>query len=730
MIHKNFKFFLVLSLLFSCFLRPVNAQKPSLFINELVALDHQMVHDVRGEYDDWIELYNGEDTAICVAGYFLTDDFKKPKKAKINSSFKQFTTIPPKGHLILWLDKGTLGRPPIHVELKLNGNGEQLGLFSPEGILIDSITFGSQKPNISYARLGDGSLTWGFANKATPGEKNVSEQMQFANKPKFNVQAGFYNEPVSLIITGSKKKDTILYTLDGTSPSKKNGSIYNKPILIDTTSVVRAVILSNGKFTSFPVTQSYFINTPFSLPVFSFVTDSLEVLNRTTDGVYFKGENPVHLEYFNQRKQLGFSLNAGFRLLGAAIIYYPQKSIAVRTRTEYGQKSLKYPLFSQKLEVNNYHDFILRNSGNDNNRTLFRDGLMQSLVSTNTHIDYLAYQPVVVYLNGDYWGIHNLREKVSRYYIKGNHPEASNKIDMLEFKQPAIRGDDTSYNSFLEYVESNDLSNEVQYDSVTSLMDVDNFIDYVIAETYFANTDWPLNNIKYWRPRKKGGKWRWIMFDLDLAFELNKSRCPGHHNSIKYMLGINNCHLPLFDSLLWESTLLFRKLIQNEQFEQQFLNRYVDLLNSNFQEERVIGTIEEIKGSLTPEIDRHIKRWSSKRGIRNVKTWNTEINQLLRFASERPDSIRHFLTKSFDIGSPLKMTFQINDSSGGTIQINSIVPEQLPFQASFFEKLAITVTAMPKKGYRFKEWAETGKSKAQQTFLPSNGTLTAIFIKQ
>ena len=707
----------------------LQAQEQSLFINEFVALKHHIIHDVNMEYDDWVEIYNASDTAICIAGYYITDDLNQPKKFQISGKFKQFTTIAPKGYLLLWFDKGTRGQPPVHIPLKLSGDGEQIGLYSPEGDLIDAITFGTQLPNTSYARLGDGNAEWGFAKTPTPGYENGKEAVVYANKTACNLPTGFYESSIQVKIKEASKSDTIMYTLNGTTPSKSNGTRYTSPITIEKTTVLRSLIINEGMYLTSPTTQTYFIGESMNLPVFSMATDNIEVLESINPKTPNHGEYACHLELFKGGKQVEFELDAGFKLVGKAIRNYPQKSIAIKTRVEYGTDALEYQLFQQKPEITEVHDFLLRNSGNDNSRTLIRDGLMHSLVSKNMHIDYLAYEPVVLFVNGKYWGIHNLREKISQNYVAANHPDSPKNIDLLEWKEAPIKGDEEHFKEMMSFVSIQDVSLDSIYDSISQLIDLDNYIDYIIAETFYANTDWPMANIKYWRPNNAEGKWRWILFDTDLAFELNKSKCPGHHNSIAYVMGVNNCHLPLFDHGVMESTILFRKLIQNENFKNRFINRYVDLLNTNFSEKVVSNSIHNIHNKLEPEMNLHCKRWSSKEGIRSIETWESEISQLQKFAKERPDSIRLFLNQEFELGNINEILVSVNDTLEGRVQINSITPTSYPFLMKGFSSQKISINAIPYPGYVFKEWKETGSVEKQTVLFFDGKTYTAVFEK-
>ena len=701
------------------------AQQPKLFINELVAVPHKMIHDPRGEYDDWVEIYNAGDTAVCLAGYYLTDDLSKPKKVRVSDLYKQFSTIPPKGHLLLWFDKGT-GTPPIHMNLKLSSSGEQVGLFTPDGKLVDSVTFGPQKANLSYGRLGDGQAEWGFLSEASPAASNTSSPVVFAPKAQFSLPGGFYTEPVSISLSGGAKNDTIRYTLDGTTPSRKSGFIYEKPITIDTTLVLRATIYGPGKRSELPVTHSYFIGDPSHLPVLSLATDSIATLLRTDAGTGFRGENLMHMEFF-ENNQIEFHGYSGFRLQGLAIRYFPQKSLAVRMRSEYGMTALEYPLFPQKPGLKKLHDFSIRTSGNDNTRTLFRDALMHSLISEGTHNDYLAYRPVVIYVNGKYWGIHNLREKISRYYLKGNYPKKGKKVDLLEWNEPVIQGNAKHFKKMFQYAETRDLTVQENFDTIASWIDLDNFIDYWITESFYGNADWPMANIKYWRPKTEDGKWRWILFDLDVAYNLRANYCKGHHNGIAYILGDNNCNPPHFDHGVMHATTLFRALIKNPGFKERFISRYADLLNTNFSASKMTAHIKMLHDSLAPEMPRHIKRWRSQRGIRNMESWEREVGELYLFADQRPDTIRKFMTEAFDLGAPKTIAVGAINRIAGEVSINSITPP-LPFDGVYFENVKVQLVAKPKPGYVFREWKETRDTNPSISIYPNGSTYTAVFV--
>ena len=139
----------------------------------------------------------------------------------------------------------------------------------------------------------------------------------------------------------------------------------------------------------------------------------------------------------------------------------------------------------------------------------------------NLDMDIAAFEPVVLYLNGNYWGHLNLREKINEDYLEGNHGVDADKIDLLEYTSRILSGSNKQYLKLVDFLENNTLESDSMYKTVAVQIDVNNFIDYQLSQIYFNNTDWPGNNLKYWKPQTEEGKWRWILFDTDFGFGLD-----------------------------------------------------------------------------------------------------------------------------------------------------------------------------------------------------------------
>lgn len=521
----------------------------------------------------------------------------------------------------------------------------------------------------------------------------------------FVTEGGFYNEAVSIVLKSPGAK--IYYTLDGSTPNSKS-PLYKAPIKIEETTIVRAVA-RKGKQLSKIIGHTYFINEPYS----NFPTISIgvtpHILFDPENGLYVKGPNAqdstwkleganfwsrkeikINTEFFEADRENEFNSVTGLRLFGGMSRLFPQKSMTIVARDRYGKKRIRHKIFEGGLKK--FKFLVLRNSGSDWGKSHFRDALMTSLLD-KWDIETQDYRPAHLYLNGKYWGIYNIREKVNRYFIAGHHDEVDkDSIDLIEHRLTLKRGSSRHYRKMIQFLEKNSMADPANYAYLQSQMDVDNFLQYQIAQIYFNNQD-AGGNIKFWRPQEEGGKWRWILYDTDWGF--------GLHDTKAYKFNSLNFHTatdgPSWPNPPW-STLILRKLLENPDFRQKFASRFADHLNDTFASERVEAKINEIYDVLIPEMDRHLDRWNLKE-----KHWKAHVNTMRTFARERPDYVRMHLMEMFDLGGLVSV--EAVATKGGQILINDqIKVEEALFQGQYFEKVPLTIKAIPKFGYRFIGW--------------------------
>ena len=737
------------------------ADTPNIYINEFLASNASTNLDSDFySYCDWIEIYNSEDTVINITGYYLTDDLSDPFKFL----FPDNSIIQPNSYIIIWADGENLypgdshineeyvnlitSITTLHTNFKLKKSGEEIGLFNPNGDLIDSIIYQEQITDISYGRKPDGSSEWFHFSEPTPLDSNISIGYQNtirASIPQYSYIGGFYNNSLSIELTSEYESATIRFTLNGSKPNA-NSEVYISPIIIDSTTIIRAQVFETGILPSLIVTNTYFINDSPNLPVISIGIDSLLLWDEEI-GIYLEGETndlwtwncyqdwerPSHIELYDQNGELRLNMNIGIKIHGTSSRSIPQKSFALIYRSKYGSDEINHRIFSDK-EIDYYKSIILRNSGYDWRNTLFNDGLCHTLVAGQIDLDYQAYQPAVVFINGRYWGILNIREKLNEHYITSNHGVEPDNLDLIDISGNirAVAGDTVNYYNLLEYVESQDLSMSENYDYIRSQMDVIEYYNYQISEIFFANFDWPGNNVKLWRPRLNEGKWRWIINDHDYAF--NSTGWYGiNHNTLEWATAVdgNYYHPP------W-STSLFRNLLENNHFKNEFIQRFANNLNSTFHTEFILDIIDSLKTNIEMEIPRHINRWNDEIdywgnniGISSINDWNDNINIMIEFANQRPAYVRQHIIDYFGISGLAELTLNISDHDAGRIEIHDMNIPSFPNTGIYFQDIPVRLKAVPNEEYQFVNWqgisGEISNSDTISVILMGDSIITALF---
>jgi uncharacterized repeat protein (TIGR02543 family) len=624
----------------------------------------------------------------------------------------------------------------LHTNFKVNDSGESILLSTPDGIVLNTIILVKATLDISYGRYPDGESSWYYFQEPTPGLANGGAGLvDITPAVIFSHSGGFFSCNLMLSLTNTHSGSQIRYTLDGSLPDEYS-LIYEEPIAINQTTIIRACAFADGMLPGNVTSQTYFIGETFTLPVISLSTNP-ENLWDEQSGIYVEGPNAepadphfganywqdwerlVHIEYFDSEGMPGFAMDCGVKIYGAWSRAHPQKSLALYARSKYGFDEIAYPLFKEK-NINAFQSIVLRNSGNDWNYTMFRDALMTGLVS-GEDIDIQAYQPVVLFINSEYWGVINMREKISEHFIAENHPVDFDNLDMLENAGYVIHGDQLHYQELWSFLEANNLAADEQFKFVTDFIDLDNFIKYQVAQIYFDNKDWPGNNIKYWRPRLPGGKWRWILYDTDFGFSIYDGNAYTY-NTLAFALETNG---PDWPNPPW-STFILRKLLENSSFKNRFINRFADYLNSIFSADAVTDKINQMQQVLEPEMDRHFDRWGS-----SMNTWYSRINTMIRFAEERPDYMRTYIRSEFNLSGTYVFTSNIDPPEGGKIRINTLAISQANWKGSYFNSIPITVSAIPQPGYRFNGWQGASSEKKATISINSNKNIvvTAKFIK-
>lgn len=380
-----------------------------------------------------------------------------------------------------------------------------------------------------------------------------------------------------------------------------------------------------------------------SLPVVRITMDPDDLFDDST-GIYVVGKNGTTgycnnalrrnycqdwersslIEYHDSNTGESYTTPAGIKIHGNCSRNFPQKSFALFARKKYGNGKFRFRFFPDK-QNDAFEAMLLRNSGNDNGRSMFRDGLMAALAREVGNLDYQAWQPVSVYLNGEYWGIYNLREKLNEHYITDNHGTVPEMLDMFKDTDRQVHGNSDGIDELISFIGDNDLNEPASWEWISNKMDIASFINYFIAEIYCANTDWPSNNVCYWRSRDGQGKWRWILYDTDLGFGLNgKGYTMDMFSWLSERYTAEGVFIP-------NTLLIFMELMKTAEFRDVFNTAVAEQMETVYHPDNVTTLIDSIQTELAGEMNYHAERWGM-----TMEDWHAEIEKMKEFARLRP----------------------------------------------------------------------------------------------
>ncbi|MFZ5939254.1 MAG: CotH kinase family protein [Bacteroidota bacterium] len=680
-------------------------------LNELMAINITTKRDPdKSAYVDWVEIYNSGNETVSLEDYFLTDNQAETYKWRFPAGVK----LDPNKYLLVWMDGTGINANGIHATFGLDGMGEWLAITDLSGRVVDSVRYGRQVANHSYGRSRS-SQSWYYMSKSSPGAVNDDAYDYLITPPPILSRESEINgQYFSLTVTPSIEGAVIYYTLDGSEPDE-NSSLYSGPVSITKNTVFRAVQAAEGYSKHWIASATFLFNITTSLPVISLISDP-ENLWDDYKGIYVTGlngitgycsdvprnynqdwERPVTFEYFDRDHQLAVNQDAGMKIFGGCSRGQSLKSLNISADKIYGKNRFNYAFFREKPGMDEVKTIVLRNSGNDFSYTMMRDPMMQALVKEDMQIDGQAYEPAVVYLNGEYWGIHNMREKISDNYIESNYGIPSENVNLLEGYNSVISGSASTYNQLYSYISTNDLSLPANYEYVTQRMDIREYISYMWAQIYFGNTDWPGNNIKFWNTRESGSKWRWILYDTDFGFNLYNA--PPNHNTLEFALYEFGTGWP---NPSW-STLIFRKLMHNSDFAAAFLAEAQTRLLTTFNSDRVISVIDSIAAGISADMPAHIARWGSPGSMAN---WQYNVQYLRDFATQRPSYLVQFLGEHYGIGTSYGLDISF-PASQGVVWMNGVQLNKPVSGGSLLNGTLVKLDAQAKPGYRFSEWKVT-----------------------
>lgn len=600
-------------------------------ISEAVSSNTSYLAGPYKTYHDFVELHNRTGSDVSLDGWYLSDDPEQPRKGSLNG-----LTVPANGYVVIILSSEGINTPLGYttVNFGINASGETLTLSKGDEI-IDCMAIPSLGTDTSFGRA-DGSDGFSVLAAPTPEERNSARAAEKTASPQSSVAQGVYSEKVTVELSGEGK---IYYTLDCTEPNA-NSTLYTKPLVISKTTVIRAIAVENGKSQSDITDMTYIVGENDSIEAISIVTTPKNLWDYYS-GIYETGprakpafpyeganyynrwEKEATVSFFAESDE-GFSENCGLRIFGGLSRALPKKSFALFFRTAYGSSALNYQLFHDE-EYSCYEAFVLRNTGQDFKYSSMRDAMVTSMASDMLGLDVQNCRPVVLYLNGEYWGLYFIREKLNENYVAMHY-----NCDPSEATVAVANGRTSDdYMALVDYASSHDLKVPEYYNHVNSLMDIENYIDYIVAEMIIGNTD--NGNIRFFT--YEGGKWRWIMYDVDHAF-----RTASYNTVSEHLNPAGTGSANMF------STRLINALLKNPDFKRKFLEETAYQLNNVWTSENINTYVDEFKGMIVNDIGKDCTRWN-----RNYSTWESSVESLKTFGKTREKYIIQYVKDYFSL---------------------------------------------------------------------------------
>lgn len=743
---KNKKLFCWLLMLCICFMsRNLAAQ---VIINEIMASNVSVYPDIWDfeDFSDWIELHNTSNSEVDLTGYYLTDNFKDLKKWPVPDG----TRIAPKGYLVIFAD-GNDAKPGerytrdsypwneefttkyYHTNFGLGVDGEELALCKNANgtvSIVDSVIFANQLNDISYGRYPDAETAWYQFDLPTPGAANTSDPKRTevpSASVSFSVPGGFYDGAQSVTLSCSAGE--IYYTLDGSIPNK-NSRKYSSPIDISKTTTIRARCMESDKLAGKVATNTYFINEKSrKLMCISIAADSTLLFDKDK-GVFensLKGrELPIAIEFFTEDGQQIAKANAGMRIGSLTNFTCPQKPLQIALKGgKYGDDFIWYRLFNKQLGC--FAEFRLRQGGDGWSSNMITDGMLESICKDQLELGTQAYRPVVLFLNGSYYGIHDLREQFDDQYFMNNYNiDPSGKDEVRSILLPPdgdegwelVSGSWDSWNSLLNLVRQGSMTDAQKYNEVKSMVNINSLIDFVCIQEFGCNVSWG-HNEDVWKTA--GSKWQWLVTDFDRCFTYS-----GFFSNVRTDV-LNDGGGGLSSSIIKQDTL-FNCLLKNSEFKNHFVQRFAAHLNSTFKPSRLNSIVDSIVEILSPEMEEYTKKWAPEGGIKSIEAWNSSVDSVKRFIDERAEYVfEHLSSSNFAGTETAELTVKLSIEGAGELLINQVKMNQDLSEMPFFKSIPMQLKAVAKPGYVFAGWQEGPLTDTMTLTLNGDKVLTANF---
>ena len=596
----------------------------------------------------------------------------------------------------------------LEANFKINASGETLYLSSPAGILIDSLVVTDLEPNMSNGKFPDGSPTSVVFVVPTPNASNnfSTYYSGYENQPTIVNVGGVFMVPnlTVSVINNSVSGGELRYTTNGNNPDV-NSPLLIGSLVLDSNSVLKVTCFPVGTnlLPSIIATETFLFSEDFELPIVLLTIDAADLYGASGifDNWWTDWKKPCVVEYFDKDGIKQFESRSSVKPDGGAggSRSHPQHSVTIEpSNSIYGEgEPIHYPIIPRKPYIQDYYALYLRNGSNYWNYYPQKDATLTRMMD-KTNVNSQAYTPAVVFLNGQYFGIYELREKANEGYFENNYGNDRDSLDLLSVSYwygagviRTVKGSDSSFYSMKNFISTSNPLNPSYFADCHKKLDLYNFADYIMGENWFGNTDWIYNNMKMARTRTYDNKWRFFLQDLEWGLG-----------------GWTDYNANMFDwfesqsqgTPFWD---IYNGLMQNPEFKNYFINRNADLMNTTFQADHYQPIVDSMYAELLPDLPRHFQLWTGNIPGGMAGYTNFHATLLDQFAN-RNAVVRNQIVTEFVLAQQVTVSLEVFPANAGYIKISTIVPENLPWTGVYFDGVPVKITAIANPGYTFQAW--------------------------
>lgn len=711
-----------------------------VIINEFSCSNMSHYMDNYGEYEDWVELYNTSGSAVDLTGYYLSDKSSNLLKWQIPSG-----SVPANGFLMVVASgRGTVNGNEIHPNFNLKQTqSEWIILTNTLGNVVDSlrIIHRTQKDH-SVGRETNGAATWKLFTTPTPGTNNTGALNFYEPTPIMDLLPGFYTGAQTVTITCADPSATIHYTTDGTDPTGAS-TVYTGPVNISSTTVLRAIATGSNP-PSFHQTNTYFIDVTHTVPVVSVC--SYDVFDLIANGNQGWQNDIGSLELFEQNGAFIDEGEGDFNKHGNDSWAYPQRGFDFIMRDQFGYNDdLDHLMFPNPDDTDrtNFQRIILKPGASDNypfesGGAHIRDAFVHTLSSrADLLLDERTWRPCVVYLNGQYWGVYEIREKADDhdftdyYYDQDKFHLHYLKTWGSTWEEYGAPNAQPEWNALKAYIMSNNMGPGPNFDYVQHRLKWKSLCDYFMINSYTVNKDWLIWNTAWWHGTDTLGsklKWRWTLWDLDATF--------GHYINYTGIPDISPNADPCNAENLPDpggqghTEILSKLMAENPAVEQYYIARYIDLMNTDFSCPNMIALLDSMTNLLVPEMTAHCAKWGG-----SVAQWQSNVQYIRDFINARCVAMEQGMIDCYTLNGPYDVTFDVTPPGAGVIKVNSIYPPNYPWSTQYYGGIPTITIAEANTGYTFDHWEYVVGPMANAITMDSNSvdftapdSIVAVFI--